>query len=76
MATATTDKAAGYRYTTQAQVRRAFWADMPGVTHRRTVRMGDEMFHKTDTRVAFVDWVDWAVRNGEISARLGQRVTL
>lgn len=64
-------------YTTQKQVRAAFWemADSmngDGIT-RRKLRDGD---YTTDTRCAFVDFVDHLARNGEMSAALADHVTL
>lgn len=64
-------------YTTQAQVRAAFWdtADSmngDGIT-RRNLPDGD---YTTDTRCAFVEYVDHLARNGDISEALARRVTL
>lgn len=64
-------------YTNQNQVREAFW-DMAdsmngdGIT-RRKLRDGS---YSTDTRCAFVDFVDMLARDGQISQKLAQRVTL
>ena len=67
-------------YTTQAQIRVAFWrdyADIAGVTkHRTTDYSGKGKMHNTDTRCAFVEFVDMLARNGDISQALAQRVTL
>ena len=69
-----------YTYTTQAQVRAAFWRDhanVPGVTRRRiTNYAGNGKMHNTDTRCAFCDYIDALSKNGEISAELADRVTL
>lgn len=70
--------------TTQKQVRDAFWAavdrgDYKGldVTRRKiTNYSGEGKMHNTDTRVAFVDFVDRSCRDGEISSELASRVTL
>jgi hypothetical protein len=59
-------------YTTQDQVRRAFWESFPAAS-RRKGRDGDYL---TDTRCAFVDFVDCLARNGDISEALAARVTL
>lgn len=59
-----------YTYTTQRQVRAAFWAEHP---RPRKLTNGD---YPTDTRVAFSDFVDMLERNGLISESLAQRVTL
>jgi len=66
--------------TTQKQVRAAFWmqhAGVPGITPRK-IRdySGNGRMHNTDTRCAFVDYVDMLARSGEISESLAQRVTL
>ena len=69
-----------YTYTTQAQVRAAFWRDhegIAGVTRRRiTNYSGNGKMHNTDTRCAFCDYIDALSKNGEISAELADRVTL
>ena len=66
--------------TTQKQVRAAFWmqhAGMAGITPRK-IRdySGNGRMHNTDTRCAFVDYIDYLARSGEISESLAQRVTL
>lgn len=61
-----------YTMTTQREVRAAFWETHPEAS-RRKGRDGDYL---TDTRCAFVDFVDALCRNGEISEALAQRVTL
>ena len=58
--------------TTQKQVREAFWQAFPDLSRKRG-RDGDYL---TDTRVAFVDYVDSLCRSGEISEELAYRVTL
>lgn len=64
-------------HTTQKQVRAAFW-DMAdpmngdGIT-RRKLSNGD---YSTDTRCAFVDFVDYLQKSGAISESLAERVTL
>ena len=67
-------------YTTQKQVRDAFWHDHagnPNITRRRiTDYSGKGKMHNTDTRCAFVDYVDMLSSNGDISDALAQRVTL
>ena len=66
--------------TTQAQVRAAFWRDhanVPGITRRKIKNYsGNGTMHNTDTRCAFVDYVDMLSRNGDISQALADRVTL
>ena len=73
-----------FRYTTQAQVRTAFWqAQRDGmfqglnVTPKRiTDYSGNGKMHNTDTRVAFSDFVDSLSKSGEISSELAHKVTL
>lgn len=66
-----------YTYTTQTQVRAAFWEVHPEATRRKiTNYSGTGKMHCTDTRCAFVDYVDALCRNGDISDDLAQRVTL
>lgn len=66
--------------TNQAQVRAAFWRDhasTPGVSRRKIKNYsGYGTMHNTDTRCAFVDYVDMLSRNGDISQALASRVTL
>jgi hypothetical protein len=66
-----------YPITTQQALRAAFWESADpmngdGIT-RRKLRNGD---YTTDTRCAFVDFVDMLARDGQISEALAQRVTL
>ena len=67
-----------YSYTTQPQVRRAFWESGPeGLSYVQELaykRRKKEF--RVDIRMAFVDFVDALQRNGNISAALAQRVTL
>lgn len=71
-------------YTTQKQVRKAFWSawrrgefGILSVTPRRiTDYSGNGKMHNTDTRCAFCDFVDMLNRNGDLADGLAQRVTL
>lgn len=69
-----------YTYTTQKQVRAAFWRDhtgIRGISRRRIPNYsGNGKMHNTDTRCAFCDYVDHLSKNGDISQELAQRVTL
>ena len=69
-----------YTYTTQKQVRSAFWRDhagMPGITSRRiTNYAGNGKMHNADTRCAFCDYVDALSKCGAISQDLAQHITL
>ena len=58
--------------TTQAQVRASFWETFPELKRNP----GRQNNQPTDTRVAFVDYVDGLERNGEITEALASRVTL
>ena len=57
--------------TSQKQIRAEFWRAYPDLSRRR---VGAD--YPTDTRVAFVDFVDYLVRSGDISENLAQRATL
>lgn len=69
-------------YTTQKQVRAAFWEafpDLPRRRHRYSWNSNDKtapLVHHVDTRCAFVDFVDYLERDGQISHGLADRVTL
>lgn len=67
-----------YSYTTQAQVRAAFWAYHPALLKRcgprgRALPQNEQ---PADTRAAFVDFVDALEAGREISTELAQRATL
>lgn len=61
-----------YGITNQRNLRQSFWEAHPQAD-RRKGRDGDYL---TDTRVAFVDYVDMLCRSGHISPELAQRATL
>lgn len=69
-------------YTTQKQIRAAFFAafpDLPRRRHRYSWKQSDrsaELIHHVDTRCAFVNFVDSLHRDGLISDALAARVTL
>ena len=65
-----------YSITTQREIRRQFWQAHPDLPNRRNVKMGGEMDYPADTRVAFVDYIDYLARNGQISEALAARATL
>lgn len=66
-----------YAYTTQAQVRAAFWSEHPDLPRRRIRNYsGNGLMYPTDTRCAFVDFVDYLSREHLISHALAHRVTL
>ena len=66
--------------TTQKQIRAAFWRDhqgIKGVSRRKIVDYsGNGKMHNTDTRCAFVDYVDSLSKSGAISPELADRATL
>ena len=67
-----------HTFTTIAQVRAAFWEAHPNAERRtgprgRTLPQNEQ---PTDTRCAFVDYVDHLHRSGDISDRLSENVTL
>jgi 5'-deoxynucleotidase YfbR-like HD superfamily hydrolase len=68
--------------TNQKQIRAAFWDAFPDLPRRR-YRYSPNRSDKTaqlvfsiDTRCAFVDFVDYLQRNGDISESLANRATL
>ena len=63
--------------TTQKQIRAAFWEAHPNLP-RKKIRnyAGTGRMHVTDTRCAFVDFVDYLSKAGDISQELAQRATL
>ena len=66
-----------YTSTTQAEIRRAFWETFPNLPRRKIKDYaGAGKMYCTDTRCAFVDWLDSLSRNGEISPALADRATL
>ena len=66
--------------TTQKQIRESFWQAHDGVSgiSKRKIRdySGNGKMYNTDTRCAFVDYVDTLACNGEISESLANRATL
>ena len=63
--------------TNQKQIRAAFWAVHPTLS-RAKIRdyAGTGRMHQTDTRCAFVDFVDYLQTSGQISEALANRATL
>jgi hypothetical protein len=59
------------------QVVKLFWEEHPDLPNKRTVDFGTGRKHyPTDTRCAFVEFVDYLHRNGDISDQVAQKVTL
>ena len=68
-----------YTYTTQKQVREAFWADHTSFDHQARaagIRSKRQNAHCATVRCAFVDYVDMLSCDGIISEALAARVTL
>ena len=64
-------------YTTQKQIRAAFWEAHPDLTRRKiTNYAGTGKMYQTDTRCAFCDFVDALNKDGQISDQLANRATL
>ena len=65
------------RYTTQRQLRKAFWEEFPNLPRKRiTDYAGTGKMYPTDTRVTWCDWVDFLQKNGDVSQELAERATL
>ena len=62
--------------TNQKDLRRAFWQAHPQYSPRKMSRAYRGYYHTTDTRVAWVDWIDSLSRDGQISEALASRATL
>lgn len=65
-----------YTYTTQRQLRRAFWLAHPVLYHLHYRKAHGQNDYPADIRTRFVDFIDHLERAGEISQALAQRVTL
>ena len=64
-------------YTTQKQIRTAFWDAYPDLPRRKIPDYsGNGKMYATDTRCAFCDFVDALNKDGQISDALANRVTL
>ena len=69
-------------YTNQKQIRAAFWEAFPELPRRRyryawsRSEKNAELVYPTDTRCAYVDFVDALHRAGDISDALAARATL
>ena len=68
--------------TNQKQIRTAFWQAFPDLPRRRyrySWRHNDktaELVYPTETRCAFVDYLDYLSRSGQITEALANRATL
>ena len=66
-----------YPITNQRDLRAAFWEDNPTLDRKKIKSYsGNDTMYVTDTRCAFVDWIDMMCRDGQISDALAQRATL
>ncbi len=65
-----------YTYTTQKQVRAAFWHEYCDIYQQPMPRKLSNGDYPADARCAFVDYVDSLQRGGQISESLAARVTL
>lgn len=69
-------------YTSQRELRRAFWREHPTLERGRYIQNSrmylgkPDYYVPTDTRCAFVDWIDYLARDGQISESLAFRATL
>jgi hypothetical protein len=61
------------KITTQAALRKEFWSENPELTTRAGATQND---YNTDTRVVWIDFVDYMARAGFISQVLASRATL
>ena len=69
------------KLTSTRAVRAAFWRDNPTLKRRKTAYKGriitaPQNMQPCDTRMAFVDYIDRLQRDGIISDRLAQSITL
>ena len=66
-----------FTYTTQAQVRKAFKQEHPDLDYKKIPNYsGNGKMYKTDTRVAFCNYVDYLSKEKLISEKLASTVTL
>lgn len=69
-----------YEFTTQAQIRAAFWESIrdhyPRASELVWKRQSRSNDFRTDVRVAFCDFIESLSRNNQISAALASRATL
>lgn len=63
--------------TTQKELRRLFWETFPTLSRKKiTSYDGKGKMYCTDTRCAWVDWIDSMSKDGQISQALAERATL
>lgn len=65
------------KITTQAAIRKLFWESNPDLSRKKIKNYtGNGTMFTTDTRCAFVDFVDHLAKSGMISQSLADRATL
>lgn len=65
------------RITNLKQLRKEFWETFPNVPKKRiTAYSGHGKMWPTDTRCAFVDWLDMLSKNGEVTQAFAERAKL
>lgn len=63
--------------TTQKEIRRLFWETCPNLQRKKiTDYSGKGKMHVTDTRCAFVEFVDILRRDGQITGKMANNITL
>jgi hypothetical protein len=68
-----------YTYTNQKQIRQAFWESFPHFEEQAReagIFTKSQNHHCATVRCAFVDFVDYLSKDGQISEKLANRVTL
>jgi hypothetical protein len=68
-----------YTYTNQKQIRQAFWESHPqheAHALKWGIKTAPQNRHNCDTRCAWVDFVDYLSKDGQISEKLADRATL
>ncbi len=58
-------------------LRKLFWREHPGLSRKKIKNYtGNGTMHCTDTRCAFVDWLDAMQKSGQLTEGLAERATL
>jgi len=58
-------------------LRKLFWLEHPGLSRRKIKDYsGNGKMYCTDTRCAFVDWLDAMEKSGQLKEGLAERATL
>jgi hypothetical protein len=66
-----------YRITDEDDLRHEFWQTFPDLPSERiTDYSGNGKMYRTDTRCAWVDWIDSLSKDGSISEDLASSATL